>query len=328
MSKSIDLNRLNFGLSLELVEMDNQEPNRNQRESKYYWDEMFQLVSAAGFTGIELPYQPKWDFGGRSGVPFSNYAITTKYGTVKSFLEMLNANGIEKIVGIHFDPSLFISDNFAAYFGAFNHFASEAIRFAAESGAGNLTLTPTPCQGLLQYYTDKQTDWSVWSADFIKKTSDLVARLADEAAASGVTLNLKNEYWSLLRGNAIDDFIQQTSGALFYDIDTAHLQISGLNPVEQIHRHAGKIGSVHLSDTAFVDDGDYFKSTTPEYPAGRATQVFRDIGQGTVDLAAACSALLESDYQGWVVCNNSQTRDTMRAMLRTRFQINNSFSKH
>ena len=62
--------------STEVVDLNNQAPNRNKRESKYFWDELYPLIGTAGFDAIEVPYEPKWDFGGRSGIPRSMRSIT------------------------------------------------------------------------------------------------------------------------------------------------------------------------------------------------------------------------------------------------------------
>ena len=42
--------------SLEVVDLNHQAPNRNKRESKYFWDELYGLISAGGFDYIEVPY--------------------------------------------------------------------------------------------------------------------------------------------------------------------------------------------------------------------------------------------------------------------------------
>lgn len=312
---------IKFGLSLDLVELDHQEPNRNQRESKYYWDELFSLIPAAGFTGIELPYQPKWDFGGRSGVPLSQYAIKTKYGSVKNFKAALKANGIEQIAGVYFNPSLFISSNSDAYFGAFAHFAAEAVQFVAEADASILTLTPTPCIGLLKYHFEKGSNWTAVRTDFLKKTAELINRQAEIAAGCGITIALKNEYWSVIRETGREAFYELLDDRIRLNIDTAHSQIAGDSPVEQITAEADRIGSVHFTDTAFVDTNETWREVNPQYPSKAATQVFRDIGQGTVDLPAAYQALKAVEYGGWVICSCRQTRDAMRAMLRSRHQI-------
>ena len=309
----MDSNR-KFALALDLVDLDRQEPNRNRRESRYFWDELFTLVPAAGFRAIELPYQPKWDFGGRSGVPMTNYAVTTKYGSVAGFRDAMKAKGIERIATVAFSPLLFASAPTEVYFGAFAHFASEALRFAAETGAESLVVTPTPPVGILE---STHGEASVWSREFLKRTSDLLDRLALEARTTGVLLSLKSEFWSLLRGDRIDTFLSGLDGALAA-IDTAHLRIGGLEPAARIRSLSGRIGSVHLTDTAFVDSGSAWRAVNPEFPADRPTQVFRDIGLGDVDLAGAISALDDASYRGWLVCSCRQTRDIYRAMLRAR----------
>jgi inosose dehydratase len=318
---------LNFALSLDLVDLDHQEPNRNRRESKYYWDELFPLITAAGFQGIELPYQPKWDFGGRSGIPFTRYAIDTKYGSVDRFTAKLHDIGLERIAGILFDPSLFISNNLDAYFGAFGHFAAQAVQMAGDSGAGILTLAPTPCFGILDHLFGRAGNWDGFTADFLKRTADLINGLAQEAKRCGVTITLKNDYWSLLRDRGADAFSAMIDSSVRIDIDTASIQIAGQNPVDEIGRQAGKIGSVHFTDTAFVDTANDWRGVNPGFPASHATQVFRDIGQGTVDLHAAYQALQASGYKGWIVCSCRQTRDVARALLRTRHEIDHMILK-
>ena len=40
--------------STEVVDLDNQAPNRNKRESKYFWDELNHLMAAGGFHSIKF----------------------------------------------------------------------------------------------------------------------------------------------------------------------------------------------------------------------------------------------------------------------------------
>ena len=319
---------IDFAISLDMVNLNHQEPNRNRYESKYYWDELLTLIPAAGFTSIELPYQPKWDFGGRSGIPFTQYAIETKYGSVKKFVARLNADGIKGIAAVSFDPSLFISSNLDAYFGAFGHFASQAVKFTGEAGSKILNITPTPCIGLLEFHLAQSGDWSKTKNDFLKRTADLINSLAVEAASCGVTIVLKSEYWSLLRETGVDEIFSQIDPGVRRNIDTAHIQIAGGDPATQISQLAGRIGSVHFTDTAFSDTGNVWREVSPEFPAAQATQVFRDIGQGNVNLAAAYQALQQIGYQGWIACSSRQTRDPMRALLRTRQQIDQIITKN
>jgi len=300
-----------------------QEPNRNRYESRYFWEELYKLISTAGFHGVEIPFEPLWDFGGRSGVPYTSYTIGTKYGSAENYRRLLKDSGIEQVAAVHFDPRLFMRGDLDGYFGAFGHFASQAIAHAGDLGAPNVTLTPTPSVGLLRHHFGAAAEEEAWIGGFLDRTRELFAGLGEAAQNNGVTLSLKKEYWSLLRGTHVADFVQSLGGPFRLDIDTAHLQIAGLDPAAFIGENHDAIGSVHLTDTSFVDEEEAWKSANPEFPRKRATQVFRDIGQGDVDLKAAYCALQSAGYEGWLICSCRQTRDPMRALLRTRHHIDN-----
>ena len=134
---------------------------------------------------------------------------------------------------------------------------------------------------------------------------------------------MKNEYWSVLRGDRIFDFMRRLPGSVQYGVDTANLKIAGIDPVSFVKTCAGRIGSVTLTDTAFVDNVEAYRQPMPEFPAKRATQVFRDLGQGEIDFAALGRALDSAGYTGYVTVNNRQTRNMCRGLLRARYYIDN-----
>ena len=357
---------MNFCLSTEMIDLHNQAPNRNQRECKYYWDEVCTLICGAGFKDIEIPYEPKWDFGGRSGIPRTLRSITTKFGTVSQYMEILKHIGIDKISCIHLDPSMFCSGSMDMYFGAMEHFAREAIDFCEMAKVPVFTLTATPPIATVRALVGN-TDGagaastvdggttggaaaastvgggtaagtasldagaSMPSADttFLEKNSAVIARLAAYAASKNVTFCLKNEFWSLVRGQKLADYVksirsQYPDAPVMIDADTANLAIVGTDPAAFIREQAGLIGAVHFSDTAFVDDCGAYASPSPEFPAGRATQIFKDLGQGNVDFPDIYKALETMDFKGPVVINAKQTRDFSRALLRARYYIDHT----
>lgn len=312
-----------IGFSLDMINMHHQEPNRNRQESKYYWEELYPLIVAAGFDGIEIPFDPFWIFRGGSGVPMTKYCIEIKYKSVDNYLNYIKEQGIEKVVGINFDPSMFMRNNdLNFYFGASGHFGGEAVRYAAELGCDYINVSPTPPYGLVNYHHGKNEDPN-WMKSFISRTIEMINNLAEIAQKSGVTLVLKNEYWSLLRGNKLLDCLDQLDNSVRLNMDVAHMSISNQDPIEELKKRANLIGSVHLTDTAFVDEDEIWKTPNPEFPRTRATQVFRDLGFGNLDLAAFYQTLKSIDYDGWVVCSCRQTKDPMRALLRSRSFLNN-----
>ncbi|WP_334185836.1 sugar phosphate isomerase/epimerase family protein [Novosphingobium sp.] len=310
----------NFAISLDLINRHYQEPNRNRYESRYFWEELYKLIAASGFSSIEIPYEPVWQFGGRSGVPFNRYCVNTKYGDATRYRAMLAASGISQVSGVTFDPNLFMRNaNLEFYFGATGHFAKEAIAHAADLGARYFAISPSPFHGrVAQYHPDIENDLESFTA----RTVTLLADLAVTAAESGIDLVLRNEYWSLFRGErilALADILPET---VKLDVDTASLFVAGIPVDAFIEAQIGRIGCVHLTDTDFVDTQAVWKSANPEFPSERATQVFRDPGTGSVDLVGITALLGKLDYRGAVTCSARQTRDPFRALLRTRVLLN------
>lgn len=320
-------NNIQIGFSLDMVNIHYQEPNRNRYESKYYWEELYPLMVAAGFTAVEIPFDPYWKFRGGSGVPMTKYCIEVKFKTVASYVNHLKQQGINKIAGIHFTPNLFMRDNnLDFYFGASGYFGGEAIRYAKELGCDYINVSPTPPYGLLKHYHGNNTNWGKWSEDFIKRTAEMINSFAAIAKENSITLALRNEYWSVLRGDAILEFLKRIDSSIRVDIDAAHAAITGKDPVEMVKERVDLAGSVHITDTAFEDDAEIWKTPNPEFPCNKATQVFRDLGFGNLNLGAFYKTLESVNYNGWAICSCRQTREPMRALLRSRSYINTHFN--
>ncbi|WP_300117419.1 sugar phosphate isomerase/epimerase [Sphingobium sp.] len=310
------MNSEHIAISLDLINRHYQEPNRNRYESVYFWEELYPLIRASGFRAIEIPYEPVWQFGGRSGVPMNRYCINTKYGDAAQYRAKLAKAGIDHVTGVTFEPNLFMRNgSIDFYFGASGHFAGEALAHAADLGADYFAISPSAFYGRIAHY---HPDLEAKIATFVDREAELLRGLAEKAEAAGVTLVLRNEYWSLFRGERILQLLDVLPANVKLDIDTASLTIAGIAPVDFVAAHVDRIGCVHLTDTSFVDDAETWKSANPEFPQHRATQVFRDPGTGEVDLRQIVSLLDRLGYTGPVVCSARQTRDPFRALLRTR----------
>ena len=313
---------MHYCVSTEMIDLHTQAPNRNQRECKFYWDEAYTLICGAGFTDMEIPYEPKWDFGGRSGIPRTLRSINIKFQSVENYMKVLKDAGINGISSVHLDPSMFCSGAMEMYFGAMEHFASEAIDFCAQAGSKVFCLTVTPPQAAVKALCQGD-DMDGFIAAFLEKNGEVIARLAKKAADSNIKLCLKNEFWSLLRGNAIVDYVKsiKSDTPIYIDADTANLQIAGVNPAQFITDNASLVGAVHFSDTAFVDDAEIYATPSPEFPVNKATQIFKDLGQGSVDFPKIYKALQDCGYDGVVVINAKQTRDFSRGLLRAGYYM-------
>lgn len=314
------MNAETIAISLDLINRHYQEPNRNRFESKYFWEELYPLLAASGFRAIEIPYELVWQFGGRSGVPMNRYCINTKYGSAAQYRAHLAASGIDRVTGVTFDPNLFMrNDSLDFFFGASGHFAGEALAHAADLGADYLAISPSPYHGRVAHH---HPDLDAKLDTFTQRTVDLLAGLAAKAQDLGVTLVLRHEYWSLFRGERILALLDALPESVKLDCDLAHLHVAGLSPAEFLTAHIARIGCVHITDTSFVDTQDIWKTPNPEFPETRATQVFRDPGTGSVDLAGIAALLTQLGYTGPVTVSARQTRDPFRALLRTRALLN------
>ncbi len=301
--------------STEAVDLDNQAPNRNKRESRYFWDELNHLLAAGGFHNIEVPYEPKWDFGGRSAIPRSARSAAVKFGSTAAYMSYLKENGIDNISCIHLNPSLFAQGPVQMYFKAAQHYGEEAVAYAKESGCSIVTLSVTPPYAKVKGMAGNHSE-----EEFLNQTEQMVKALAAKAKECGVTLCLKNEYWTLLRGEKISAFLDRFDGNVKLDLDTANLAIAGTDVLSVISSEKDRIGVVHITDTSFRDEDETWKSAMPEFPK-KATKVFTDIGEGSLNLDAVIAALRQAGYDGTVVFNPKDSYDISRSILRTRYFI-------
>ncbi len=314
------MNTDDFAISLDLINRHFQEPNRNRYESRYFWEELYTLIAASGFSRIEIPYEPVWQFGGRSGVPMNRYCINTKYGSAAGYREALAKHGIQRVTGVTFDPNLFMrNDSLDFYFGASGHFAGEALDHAADLGADYFAISPSPFHGRVAQY---HPDLADKAAGFAARTIDLLSGLAARAQERGVTLVLRSEFWSMFGGGRLAPLLEALPASVKLDVDTANLFVGGISATDFIKAHAARIGCVHLTDTDFVDTAEIWKTANPEFPRDRATQVFRDPGTGSVDFGQIVGQLDKLRYRGPVTVSARQTRDPFRALLRIRALLN------
>ena len=319
---------MKHGISMEIVDTHNQQPNRNRRESKYYWDEIYTLVSAGGFTEIETQYDPQWAFGGRTGVPLVYANVLEKDGTAQNYLKRLQGYGIERLVGVHYMPGMFFSGSspesngavsLEGYFGALDFFGRGAVDYVADIGGDYITMSATPKIGEIE---------AAYGADFesgadkvLKGTAAAVEKLAAYANGKGIKFCLKNEFYGLLRGDKIIDFVKGLKEKVYLDIDTAEYKISGCCPACVIRDNPDLIGVVHYSDTAFVDDQDCYRQMSPEFPSVKASKVYRDLGDGNIDFPKIEAALNDVGYSGHVIVTTRNSYDVYRSILRARYYI-------
>ncbi len=83
-------------------------------------------------------------------------------------------------------------------------------------------------------------------------------------------------------------------------LDTGHLMIGGVDPVEFTRQHAQRIVHVHLKD---VDAAVAARLRAGELDLVQATRrgLFRPLGRGDCPIEEVVSLLDEHDYERWLV---------------------------
>jgi sugar phosphate isomerase/epimerase len=318
---------MKFGFSLETVNIRASEPNFKHKLSKTFWDSMFKFIASAGFEGIEMPYTPY--VNGivcdicRSGMPISRYAIDTKYSSPEAFMHLLNSVGIKEVSGIHINPNdtlnelIEMSEDTGVLFTEFEKLAEEAIQLLVELGSKTLLVSATPEIGLI-LETGPQPGWET---PFRKQSITMLNRIAEKAHKSGIQTVVKNEFWGLARGNAIDWFMKELDPSVLFSPDLANIKIAGSDILETMSKYKNRLSSIRLNDTFFTDVEENYSKTDPEIPVVGAQRVFCDLGDGDIEIPAIYKELVKAGYDGWIICESRKTLNIYRALLKMRWYL-------
>ncbi|MEP6844031.1 MAG: sugar phosphate isomerase/epimerase [Pseudolysinimonas sp.] len=272
-------------------------------------DRAFKTISIAGFTGVELTAASgRWE-------PFGNpQQIVANFGSVAGLRAALADCGIEAVSSMFFDPQQrFVERLMPPYspivaedLDAIVSNAEWLAEALAELGGSVLVVAGAP------------------EASEVTDTDQAVAQLArcwsavgTATARFGVRTAVHMDFLSALRRpGALDALLDATDPELVgLVVDTAELQVAGIDPVAFIRRHRDRIVHVHLKDALAVDEAG-------EYEAPHAKYVVRQRGGergiprwfaepgvrgGLVDIDGVIEALVQADYSGWVVVESDQS---------------------
>ncbi len=175
------------------------------------------------------------------------------------------------------------------------HVPTEADMAEARAAIGTLAAAGSQVVVLAARSADGSYDRKVRLTDaewpVLLSTLDELQRVA---RAHGLTPTLHPHV-----GTAIEDrdsvlrLLDESDVALC--LDTGHLLLGGMQPLELVRRAARRIEHVHLKDvrTAVVDDSSYIEKVR----AG----MYVPLGEGDLDIVGIVRALEDSGYRGWYV---------------------------
>ncbi len=120
------------------------------------------------------------------------------------------------------------------------------------------------------------------SADGYKKLADQMNEAGRQCHAAGLTFCYHNhafEFGGAMRERPIDIFNARLDKQLVnFEVDVFWVSVAGGDPVAFLKEHAGRVPLLHLKDKA--------AGTAVQYNENVPKETFKEVGSGTVDIAA------------------------------------------
>ncbi len=309
--------------SFGIVNADTSGPGAFLRAAKWYWDELTDMFPAAGFSSVMIPMVPNTENVSRNGAPICTASIKTRFGSPEGYLHYLNDKGIENVEAITISAQSQFNSLFETglpmekFFDAFYDHAKDTAEALKQFGGSVLLVSPTPGIGFLNQVFGGDEEKTV---KFLADAAECMNRIGEYCAKENIRLAIRNEYWTLMRGAGIDDFMKKVDQELVsYAPDPAHLYIAGAKPEQYFEKYAKQAKAVCFTDTKFVDEEGAYQTISPEFPQeGRSQRVYYDLGFGDMDFDKLYGILKESGFDGPVILDSKYSLDIPKGILRMR----------
>ncbi|BAK47563.1 hypothetical protein CXIVA_15970 [Clostridium sp. SY8519] len=286
----------------------------------WYWNDIVEMVGVCGYEGLEIPFQA-WSFnGGRGACPICAEAIRSKYGSAANYQKFLVDNGIkEGLSGLHITAQNILMTMLdmgmprEAFFDQILALTKETADVLAEMGSKDLIFSPSAMFGMTQgvFHGSEILD------SYEDRMAETIMKMEEIAKEADVKVSLRNEYYGLFRGEMIDSLMAKLPETVLYSPDLAQLHIAGVDPIAMINKYAGRLGSVKMDDSKFVDTMGVFATPLPEAPQeGDQQRVYCTFGNGDVDKVGAYHALKEVGYDDWITMESKQAFNVEKTMMK------------
>lgn len=144
-----------------------------------------------------------------------------------------------------------------------------------------------------------------------KTMNELGKRISDEGLKFGVHAHL----WTQLQDRKeIDRLMELTDpNHVYLVLDTGHINMAGIDPVELASVYTSRIVEFHLKDCKPEDRGGH-KGPTPkrEGYADKGKRIFYELGKGGVDFPGILAILRKKHWKGWLTVELDSTDTTPR----------------
>ncbi len=144
-------------------------------------------------------------------------------------------------------------------------------------------------------------DLKVMSATF----NELGKRISDEGLKFGVHAHLWTQFQNR---NEIDAVMELTDPRhVHFVLDTGHITMAGMDPVELTRVYVSRIIELHLKDTRPEHRGG-IKGPLPTSEQYLKEPIFFELGTGGVDFPSLLAILEKAAWQGWLTVELDESR--------------------
>jgi inosose dehydratase len=166
-----------------------------------------------------------------------------------------------------------------------------AARFA-QAGAHVLVLAAVQDEG---WSTPRQLDRGGY-----RRLAEHAREVQAIAGEHGVTVALHPHVGTLIETAEQIERALETLGDVGWCLDTGHLLIGGVDPVQFVREHGERVVHVHLKDVHAALAARVRDRSSTLLEATREG-LFRPLGKGDARIAEVLDALAAHDYNGWLV---------------------------
>jgi sugar phosphate isomerase/epimerase len=267
---------------------------------KAFWDRLLDSAQASGVTGIELTFSP-----------FNWQDAVRTYGSVDDFAQQLSSRHLSIASGFFADfPDGRDLTDATIQAGVIERAALYA-EFLKTCGAGALVL------GLPMRKSPLAPDAFFVDLAYVSTLASFLNRLGKAVLERGIKLAIHTEAHSVFSTpRDVDLFLTLTDPTyVSFCPDTAHLVLTGADPIEVVHRHQDRVLIAHWKDAVGPMPAD---TPIDEQIHQRHKPYFCRLGTGRVDWFAWIRLLRDAKYSGWAVLELDAIADPVAEIIGSR----------
>lgn len=139
-----------------------------------------------------------------------------------------------------------------------------------------------------------------------KQFGERLTKVADYLADQGLRFAYHHHLGTVVERPAdLDAFIRHTGSNVGLTLDTGHAALGGINPIEVIRSHPGRIAHVHCKDIRRATHKTV-REAGASFLDGVLAGMFTVPGDGGLDYGQIMRALSDIGYGGWIIIEAEQ----------------------